>query len=380
MVRTRRRWLRRAATLCVIVVVVGSAMLAWRLASPVPSHAGPPSDHFDGRQFFNAVPVNKTLADFLRWRLTRHGSADWHIDLTPPAAPAPPRRIVGDELRITWINHATVLIQTASLNLLTDPIWSDRASPLNWMGPRRHLAPGVAFDDLPPVDVVLISHNHYDHMDLPSLARVAQRDDPVFAVPLGNCVYLEDSVQAARCREFDWWDSFRPASGVTVHAVPAQHWSRRNPFDTNRALWAGWMVTAARRVYFAGDTGAGPHFEAIRARLGAPEMAILPIGAYLPRWFMAAQHLSPREAVAAAAQLNAHRAMAIHHACFNLADNAQWQPLNVLALALAEPAASDVDFWTPTHGEARAWTGPGKALEDPPNVDRGSGISLPALR
>jgi L-ascorbate metabolism protein UlaG (beta-lactamase superfamily) len=355
--RIPTRWPRRAATLCIVAAVVGGALLGWRLASPVPAHAGPRSDHFDGRQFFNDVPVARSFTDFLRWRLTREGSDPWRIDLTPPVVPPPPTRVPGAALRVTWINHATVLIQTASLNLLTDPIWSGRASPLGWLGPRRHLAVGVAFPDLPPVDVVMLSHNHYDHMDLPSLARLAERDNPLFAVPLGNCLYLERIVAEGRCREFDWWESFRPAPGVTVHAVPARHWSRRNPFDTSRALWGGWLVEAAQRIYFAGDTGAGPHFAAIRDRLGAPDLAILPIGAFLPRWFMAPQHLSPEEAVAAAAELDARAAMAMHHACFNLADNGQWQPLHELAAALADGRAAGIDFWAPAHGEAREWTG-----------------------
>jgi L-ascorbate metabolism protein UlaG (beta-lactamase superfamily) len=319
---------------------------------PVPRHDGPPSGHFDGRRFFHDPPVNKGFLTFLRWQFSREPEGEWEIDMTPPQAPPPPARVTGDEMRVTFVNHATVLIQTRGLNLLTDPIWSQRASPFRRLGPERHLPPGIAFEDLPPIDAVLLSHNHYDHMDLPTLRRLAERDDPLFLVPLANCPYFR-GIPTERCVELDWWASTDELAGLRIHAVPAVHWSRRGVFDTNRALWAGWVIEGAQRVYFAGDTGYGEHFAEIRARLGPPDLAILPIGAYLPRWFMAAQHIDPGEAILASDVLGAGLSMAMHHACFKLADEGQWQAQETLEALLLDRADRERVFWAPRHGESR---------------------------
>lgn len=346
--RPRLRLSALGALLCAGLLVAASCSV------PVPRHPGPPGPHFDGTRFFHDPPVNKSFREFLRWRFTRSPVEDWMRQPGPPPGPPPPMRVEGDALQITFVNHATVLIQTRGLNLLTDPIWSRRASPFRRLGPERHLPPGVAFDDLPPIDAVLVSHNHYDHMDLPTLRRLAERDDPLFLVPLANCAYFR-RMPAARCVELDWWQRSEVLPGVTLHAVPARHWSRRGPWDTNRALWSGWVIEAEKSVYFAGDTGYGEHFAEIRARLGPPDVALLPIGAYLPRWFMAAQHVDPAEAVLAADVLGAGVSMAMHHGCFPLADEGQWQALADLEAALLDRPDRDEAFWTPAHGESRRW-------------------------
>lgn len=347
---------RRIIKMIPALAILGSLALGLAgMAGPVPRHAGPPGGHFDGERFFNTPPFEKGFADFLHWQLDRE-RGPWRTDLAPVDAPAPPDRLAPGVLRVTWINHATVLIQAGPVNILTDPVWSLRASPFDWLGPRRHLAPGIGFDALPPIDVVLVSHNHFDHMDLETLARLARRDAPAFLVPLANCAYLEDFA-GGRCREFDWWQAAQLEADLRVTAVPARHWSRRGLLDTNRALWAGWVIEGPRRVYFAGDTGAGWHFDEIRARLGPPDLAILPIGAYLPRWFMADQHLSPADAVAAADTLGAVEAMAVHHATFELADDGQWEALNALRSLLAQRRAAGAGFWLPDHGDGRQWPG-----------------------
>jgi len=341
---------RPAGTLLAVLALVslGSCM------GPVPRHDGPPSDHFDGRRFFHDPPVNKGFFTFLRWQFTREPEGAWVVDLAPPTAPPPPARVEGDAMQVTFVNHATVLIQTRGLNLLTDPIWSERASPFKRIGPERHLPPGVTFDDLPRIDAVLVSHNHYDHMDLPTLQRLAERDNPLFLVPLANCAYFR-RIPTEHCLEFDWWESSDALPGLRIHAVPAAHWSRRGLFDTNRALWSGWVIEGAHRVYFAGDTGYGPHFAEIRARLGPPDLALLPIGAYLPRWFMAAQHISPGEAILAADVLGAGVSMAMHHACFQLADEGQWQAQEKFEVLLLDREDREEAFWAPVHGESRRW-------------------------
>ncbi len=330
-----------------------SAVILFSCATQDRPYEGPVSDHFDGRRFHLHHQPVKSLGDVLKWQFNRESAGPWNRDLSPLPYPPPPQRVAGDGLEITFVNHATVLIQTDDINLLTDPIWSERASPLTWVGPARYRPPGLAFSDLPPIDVVVVSHNHFDHMDLLTLRRLHETHDPVFLVPLGNCHYLGLD-QIDRCRELDWWQAFELADGYRVSAVPVQHWSRRGMLDTNEALWAGYMIAAGeRKLFFAGDTGMGEHFSEIRQRLGPPDLAILPIGAYLPRWFMAYQHIDPAEAVSAHQQLQARRSMAMHFGTFRLADDGQDQPATELLNALDVAGLDTETFWIPQNGQRR---------------------------
>jgi L-ascorbate metabolism protein UlaG (beta-lactamase superfamily) len=225
----------------------------------------------------------------------------------------------GNELRVTMINHSTLLLQQGGINLLTDPIWSARASPFTAIGPRRRREVGVRWQDLPRVDVVLLSHNHYDHLDLLTLRRLADRGQCQFIVP-ARVARLLQSRNIGPVHELDWGEAL-PLPGRTVHCVPALHFSARTLFDRNRTLWCGYMIEAADRVlYFAGDTAFGNHFAAIRERFGAPRLALLPIGAYEPRWFMSPVHMAPDEAMRAHEILAAATSIAIHHGTFQLAD------------------------------------------------------------
>jgi L-ascorbate metabolism protein UlaG (beta-lactamase superfamily) len=212
----------------------------------------------------------------------------------------------------------------------------------------------VAFEALPPVHAVLISHNHFDHMDLPTLVRLATAHDPVFVVPLGNCHYLADT-GIRRCTELDWWDSLAIGANLSLTAVPARHWSRRGVFDRNSALWSGYVLDGPKRVYFAGDTGFGPHFSEIARRAGKPDVALLPIGAYLPAWFMSPQHISPAEAVAAHDAVGARESVGIHFGTFRLADDGQDQPVTDLAAALKARGTDRPRFWVPENGDRRHW-------------------------
>lgn len=300
-------------------------------------YQGPASDHFDGTRFFNPgqPSTDRGLRAMLRWKLAG-AAARWPRSV--PVTPARPAARV-DGLRITMIGHASLLIQAAGINVLTDPVFSERASPFARVGPRRVTAPGIAFDDLPPIDAVLLSHGHYDHLDVATLRRLHARDAPLMAMPLGNDAIVRAAVPDARTAAGDWWDRIALGEGIATTLTPAYHWSNRWPSDTRMMLWAGhWVETPAGSVWFVGDTGYGDGhiFAAVRDRLGSPSAALIPIGAYEPRWFMAAQHVNPAEAVRIFRDVGAQRALGIHWGTFQLTDEAREAPREELAAALAE--------------------------------------------
>ncbi len=317
-----------------------------------PYYAGPPSPHFDGVRFSNAdgTDADRSLGDVLRWQRERPTRWPRRVKVTP-VRPEP--RVEG--LRVTMVGHSTTLIQAGGLNVLTDPVWSNRAGPFGLLGPRRVTTPGIAFDDLPKIDIVLLSHNHYDHLDLATLARLEARDRPVFVMPLGNDTLVARKVTRERIRTGDWGDTIPLDGGAEVHLVPANHWSSRKLSDRRMALWCGFMVrTGAGLIYYAGDTGygSGTPFRDMRARHGAPDLALIPIGAYAPRWFMAPQHCDPDEAVRIALDLGAARAVGVHWGTFRLTHEGRDEPprlLEAATLAAGKPA----DWFRAAHpGEA----------------------------
>jgi L-ascorbate metabolism protein UlaG (beta-lactamase superfamily) len=294
--------------------------------APNPYYSGPKDGHFDGTRFFSAGQASdSSLVDLLRWRL-KSRAARWprRVDVTPAR---PDARV--DACRVTVVGHSTVLIQVDGVNILTDPIWSERASPLSFAGPRRVTAPGILFDDLPTIDVVLLSHNHYDHLDLATLRRLHHRDAPRIITPLGNDVIIRRAVPGATITAGDWGRPIHLEGIGAVTPVPANHWSARGTRDKRMALWCGFMLRTPRAlIYFAGDTGYGDGaiFRQIRAEHGPPDLALIPIGAYEPRWFMAAQHANPEEAVRILLDLEARRAIGIHWGCFQLTDEPREEP------------------------------------------------------
>jgi L-ascorbate metabolism protein UlaG (beta-lactamase superfamily) len=309
----------------------------------MPEGAGDPGfpKHFDGKRFYNPdAPQVRGHYDVLRWKLTSRPEP-WPGFISDVEQSLPPRRLEGSGLRITLVNHSTVLLQHAGANILTDPIWSERASPLSWIGPRRHRKPGVSWEDLPRIDMVLISHNHYDHLDLPTLRRLAERGESTFIVPAGVARLLR-SENIGPAHELDWGESFSftgSLAGITIHSVPAMHFSSRGIFDRNKTLWCGYVIEwPERRVYFAGDTAFGRHFAQIRERFGSPHLALLPIGAYEPRWFMSPVHMAPDEAVRAHEILAAKTSVAIHHGTFQLTDEGIDTPKQQLLASAPDPS------------------------------------------
>ena len=285
-----------------------------------------PSDHFDGRRFFNPTPPDQQpFSAVPRMLLERRTRWPGRIDQPLRQPPA----LDGAAAVVTFIGHATFLIQTAAGNILTDPMYSERAGPFNPFGPRRVRQPAVAFDDLPPIALVLLSHNHYDHCDLPTLAMLARRDDPIVVTPLGNGGLVR-STGVRRVEELDWWEESRTGI-LPITLTPAHHFSARTPFDRNRALWGGFVIGAGgTRIYVAGDTAYAPFFPRVRARLGPFDLALLPIGAYEPRWFMRAVHMDPAEAVQAHLDLGSPESIAMHFGTFQLTTEGIDEPLRAL--------------------------------------------------
>lgn len=323
-------------------------IVASRLAAD--PYVGPVSDHFDGRRFSNLDPIpDKSTSEVMRWQRTRVRQP-WTEWIDEPPGPRPPERVDGGAIRVTWINHATLLIQLDGVNILTDPNYSKRASPFQWIGPRRHRAPGIRWEDLPRIDMVVVSHNHYDHMDIPTLRRLAARDSAPILVGLGNTAYLQPR-GVGGTRDLDWWDSV-PVAGVRVTAVPVQHWSARSRSDRRHTLWMGYVIEGpSGRVYFGGDTGYGRHFSVVRERFGAMDVALLPIGAFMPVWFMQTSHVSPAEAVQASEDLGARMSIPMHFDTWQLGDDGDREPLAELQKALATNDAQRAVWRIARHGQ-----------------------------
>jgi L-ascorbate metabolism protein UlaG (beta-lactamase superfamily) len=305
------------------------------------TYSGPPSDHFDGARFFDpdGVPP-KSLGDVLRWQFGagRERQA-WPAWVPSPHADTPPRRVDSGSVRLSFVGHASWLIQAAGLNILVDPVWSMRVSPVRWAGPKRRNDPGIAFEALPGIDTVLVSHGHYDHLDIPTLSRLAATHSPRVVTPLGNDVTMRAADKSIQAEAFDWHDRVTLGSELAVTLVPTRHWSARGLFDRNHALWASFVLeTPAGKIYIVCDSsyGDGGHFRRVAAAHGPLRLAILPIGAYEPRWFMRDQHMNPSDAVQALKDCGAQAALAHHHGTFQLTDEAIDAPAIGLGEALDE--------------------------------------------
>ena len=306
------------------------------------------SDHFDGKRFFN--PSGLTPQPFTAVpRMMREPRTPWprQIEVQMQLPPA----LDGARAAVTFIGHSTFLIQTPLGNILTDPMYSQRAGPFNRFGPQRVRQPAVRFDDLPPIAVVLLSHNHYDHCDLHTLAMLATKCDPLVVTPPGNR-RLVASTGIRRVEELDWWQQSHLAP-VSITATPAHHFSARSPFDRNRALWGGFVIEAQdARIYFAGDTAYAPFFRDIGTRLGPLELALIPIGAYEPRWFMQSVHMNPEEAVQAHVELGGPASIGMHFGTFQLTTEGIDAPERELDAALRARHISPSRFRTLEYGRS----------------------------
>ena len=306
------------------------------------------SDHFDGRRFFN--PTGPRVRPFTAVpRLLVEPRTRWPARIDEP--PRQPARRDGASAVVTFIGHATFLIQTAAGNILTDPMYSERAGPWNRVGPRRVRPPAVRFEDLPRIAVVLLSHNHYDHCDLRTLGLLARRFDPIVITPLRNASLVR-STGIRRVEELDWWQEATTAP-LPIALTPAHHFSARSPLDRNRALWGGFIIVAgSRRIYFAGDTAYASVFRDVGRRLGPVDLALLPIGAYEPRWFMQAVHMNPAEAVQAHLDLEASQSIGMHFGTFQLTTEGIDAPLRALDQARQARNIESPAFRTISFGES----------------------------
>jgi len=314
----------------------------------------PITDHCDGERFFNPHgPAARSFSDLPKWWWQQfRGSATAWPGSVPPGPPVRlPAAVTTSQVAATFIGHATHLLQFANLTVLTDPVFGSRAGPFGVLGPKRVAPPALRLGELPRVDVVVLSHNHYDHLDLASLRWLARQRRPQFVAPLGLKAWLE-ARGVGPVVELDWWQSHWTEQGTEIICTPAQHWSSRWPWDRCRTLWGGfWLRTPRGSLYFAGDSGWGGHFAAIQARLGSPAVSVLPVGAYEPRWFMAAVHMNPAEALNAHLALGSRRSLAMHHGTFRLTDEGIDAPARDLAAALAQRKVPAGEFTVPAIGE-----------------------------
>ena len=341
------------ALLCTLVALTGFASAA----GPNASALGPAPRTAEGRYTNSAGALSHgSLSVRIPFFGRRFLSAFRNAADAPARMPNDGRALLNPDpsaATVTWIGHATVLVQIDGLSFLTDPIWSDTPSPVSFAGPKRFVAPGIAMDDLPQIDFVVISHNHYDHLDIPSLVALADRNPNTrFFVPKGNAKLLRKH-RIVNVEPLDW-GQVRTIGPLAIYCLPAQHWSKRSLNDDNDTLWSSWAVVGAeKRIFFAGDTGYFPGFAAIRSLFERFDLALLPIGAYSPTAMMRSSHLNPEEAIDAALDLNARHVLAMHFGTFDLSDEPLREPPARFRAAAQKVGLDDTRAWLVRIGETR---------------------------
>jgi L-ascorbate metabolism protein UlaG (beta-lactamase superfamily) len=331
-----------------------TAIVGWQLSSP--RYKGDISDHFNGKQFNNPGNIKaKGLGDLIKWATNRQRGFWEYRDQQSTSIEDITEEMDSGRLRITFINHSTFLIQLKGLNILTDPVWSKRTSPFQWIGPARMRPPGIRFEDLPRIDYVLLSHNHYDHLDIETMKNLWNKFKPQIITPLGIPSFLSKH-RVENAIELDWWEEIEVGKNTEIACVPAQHFSGRGSFDRDATLWSGFVIkTTSGSIYFVGDTGYGAFFKEIGERYAPIKVAMIPIGAYKPRWFMSPIHTSPEEAVKVHLDIQAERSIAMHFGTFPLADDGMDEPVSDLKKALNKYHVPEDEFVIFSEGEGASF-------------------------
>ncbi|MDR2337175.1 MAG: MBL fold metallo-hydrolase [Deltaproteobacteria bacterium] len=329
-----------------LLFILSTAILVYFLQATY--YTGPISDHFNGKRFFNSGEDQHehNFSDVIKLYSTKRRAWNSEQQEIPKAYPtidstAKPSALI----KITLIGHASILISIGDFKILTDPIFSERASPVQFIGPKRFHPPGIKFEDLPKIDLVLISHNHYDHLDLPTLKKLWLRDNPKIITALGNDTIIKSINKNIQVAAYDWDDCIEVKQNFEICLTPAKHWSARKLFDKGKALWSGFVIKSpAGNIYFAGDTGygTGKYFKAIAEKYAPLKTALLPIGAYEPRWFMKHYHLNPEEALLVWQTLGRPLMIPIHDRVFQLSQESYNQPrLDLLDALQKLPETTD---------------------------------------
>ena len=334
----------------IIFFLFVSFSIGWIILAP--GYKGPESNHFNGATFKNLNNVEaKGFGDVLKWMM-RRDKEPWQEKPDLPYGSPPQAK--SEELNITFVNHSTFLIQWNGLNILTDPIWSERTSPVSFAGPKRMRPPGIRFEDLPKIDAIIISHNHYDHLDLPTVRKLEKKYQPLFIVPLGVDLFLKNK-GISRIEVMDWWEEKR-IEEFTIACVPAQHFSGRGMGDRDKTLWAGYVIMHQKqKLYYVGDTGYGPFFQQVKEKYAPIDVALIPIGAYKPKWFMSPIHMSPSEAVQVHRELEVGTSIAMHYGTFPLADDGHDDPVIDLRKAMEEQKVPVEKFILLEEGKGRSF-------------------------
>jgi L-ascorbate metabolism protein UlaG (beta-lactamase superfamily) len=336
------------------ILLLGFILIGWvGYSISAPKYKGPVSSHFDGKRFTNPGHVTaKGLPEVLKWMINRK-QGEWKeigesLDEVKPAAR------IHNGVRITFVNHSTFLIQVDGVNILTDPVFSKRTSPFQWAGPRRMRPPGIRLENLPKIDVLLLSHNHWDHLDIASVKKIHALHQPRIITPLGVKAFLDEE-GVTSVEDMDWWQETAINTSMIVQCVPAQHFSGRGTFDRDATLWCGYVIRrAGGNIYFVGDTGYNDQtFKEIGMRCSPIRVALIPIGAYKPDWFMSPIHCSPREAVKIHQEVKAETSVATHFGTFPLADDGQAEPVLELTKALKDSGIGTESFLILTEGVPR---------------------------
>ncbi len=345
--------LRILIIILTIIAIFISAVLLVGYGVSAPGYKGEAMAHFDGQQFKNQSGIEaKGFGDLFKF-LSNRKKEPWTKNMDIPYGPAPETNPDPQKLKITFVNHSTFLIQYKGLNILTDPVWSQRTSPFQFAGPERMRPPGIKFEDLPKIDLILISHNHYDHLDANTMRKLAAKFNPKVISPLGISAFVK-KLGFENTKDLDWWEisSFQE---LRITAVPAQHFSGRGMFDKNATLWAGYVIQSDQKnIYFAGDTGYDKNiFREIGRHFDSMDLAMIPIGAYKPRWFMSPIHVDPNEALGIHKDVNSKKSIAMHFGTFPLADDGQNDPIADLQKGLSELQIDQDDFIIPKEGEGK---------------------------